>query len=252
MSTSVKASPQTFNTGLYGTARTNKYGTTYDPTAFERNLVNTTTSYIPQYLEQMVNPTYDSDIFKARTAQRNRLANQSFENNVINPLAARGLTRGSSINQLSGQFANKLADLEVDAMADEDTRNANMVNNLMTYYQIPYEIMMGISNFNNKQYQQAVANALAQNQTNNKSMNNLANSIGTVANLALKAAQYGGGMSGLGTSGLGTSGLGTPGVNSTGMSLGSLLGAGIGASIGNWPGAQVGSMIGGQIGGWLG
>jgi len=248
MSTSVqankvsKASPQTFNTGLYGSATTNKYGTTYNPTAFERNLINTTTSYIPQYLEQMVNPTYDSNIFKARTEQRNRLANQSFENNVINPLSARGLTRGSSINQMSGQFANKLADLEVDAMADEDTRNANMVNNLMTYYQVPYEMMMGISDFSNRQYQQSVANALAQNRLNSSSMNNLAGTMSNVASLALKAAQGGTG---------GFSGTGTPGVSSSGMNLGSLIGGGLGLYFGGGSGAQIGSMAGGQIGGWL-
>ena len=159
MSSSVKAKPQTVTTGLYGLATTDKNGTRYNPSAFERNLINMTNRYIPEYLSQMVNPTYDSEIFKAQTAQRNRLANQSFENNLINPLASRGLTRGSSINQMSGQFANKLADLETDAMANEDTRNANILNNLFGYYQVPYNMAnqtMGTSaKLYNNAYQQA-------------------------------------------------------------------------------------------------
>lgn len=107
-SSSSKPKSQTVNTGgLYGNSRTSGSGTTYNPTDFEKDLVNTTTSAIPQYLQQMINPSYDSEIFKAQTAQRNKLANQSFENNLINPLASRGLTRGSSVNQLSGNFANK-------------------------------------------------------------------------------------------------------------------------------------------------
>lgn len=239
-SNKAKASPQTFNSGLYGSATTNKSGTTYNPSDFENKLIGMTNQYIPQYLEQMVNPTYDSQIFKAQTAQRNRLANQSFENNLMNPLAARGLTRGSSINQMSNQFANKLADLEVDAMANEDTRNANMVNNLMTYYQVPYQMMMGISNFSNNQYQQAVQNALKQQELQGNSMNNLSKTMGNVAGLALKAAQ-----------GASNAGTGTEGVNSGKMNLGSLIGTGIGAYFGGPAGAQVGSMAGGQIGGWL-
>lgn len=164
MGGSAKAKTQTFDTGgLYGNASTGKNGTTYNPSSFEKNLVDQTTSAIPQYLQQLTNPTYDSNIFQAQTAQRNRLANQSFENNVINPLASRGLTRGSSVNQMSGQFANKLADLETDAMANEDQRVANIVNNLMQYYQVPYNMMMGMTNQTNQAYQNAVQQATSAN-----------------------------------------------------------------------------------------
>lgn len=143
---SSKPKSQTVSTGgLYGSSTTNKNGTTYNPSQFETQLVNQTTAAIPQYLEQLINPSYDSEIFKAQTAQRNRLANQSFENNLINPLASRGLTRGSSVNQLSGQFANKLADLETDAMANEDARVQNILNSLLTTYQVPYNIMTGLN-----------------------------------------------------------------------------------------------------------
>ncbi len=140
---------------MYGSASTGKYGTSYNPSSFEKEVVNTTTSAIPQYLQQLINPSYDSEIFKAQTAQRNRLANQSFENNLINPLASRGLTRGSSINQMSGQFANKLADLETQAMATEDSRVGNILNQLFGYYQVPYNMMTGLTNQSQNLYSQA-------------------------------------------------------------------------------------------------
>lgn len=231
MSSSVKAKPQTFTTGLYGSATTNKNGTRYNPSAFEKQLIGLTNSYIPQYLNQLVNPSYDSEIFKAQTAHRNRLANQSFENNLINPLASRGLTRGSSINQMSGQFANKLADLEVDAMANEDTRVANILNNLFNYYQVPYNMMMGISNYSNNQYQQAYQNALKEAQLQNEAMNNWANVL----------------------SGVGGSQSTNKGVSnqksSSASQWGNLLGTGAGYYFGGPAGAQVGSIIGGNLGG---
>lgn len=226
MSSNVKAKPQTFSSsGLYGTATTNKNGTTYNPSNFEKQLVGMTTQYIPQYLQQLVNPTYDSEVFKAQTTQRNRLANQSFENNLINPLSQRGLTRGSSVNQMSNRFANKLADLETDAMANEDTRNANMLNNLFNYYQVPYGIMMGMSDFSNQQYQSAVQNALKQNELNNKALKTWATSLGN--------------MSGFGAG---------QGDNSSGMGWGGLVGTGLGYALGGPAGASVGSIFGNQLG----
>lgn len=181
-----KAKTQTYNTGgLYGTASTGSGGTTYNPSSFETNLVNQTTSAIPEYLQQLTNPSYNSAVFQAQTAQRNRLANQSFENNLINPLASRGLTRGSSVNQLSGQFANKLADLETDAMANEDTRVANILNNLFQYYQVPYNTMTGLTNQTNQMYANAV-NAANQANANSSSMwGNIAKSAAGIAGTAL-------------------------------------------------------------------
>lgn len=181
-----KAKSQTVDTGgLYGSSKTGSRGTTYNASDFEKNLVNQTTSAIPQYLQQMINPTYDSEIFKAQTQQRNRLANQSFENNLINPLASRGLTRGSSINQMSGQFANKLADLETDAMANEDTRMANVLNNLFSYYQTPYNMMSGLQNQSNSLYANAVQAAAQENAAKQQMLGNIATAVGTIGGYAL-------------------------------------------------------------------
>lgn len=232
MSSKIKAKPQTFSSGnLYGSATTNKYGTTYNPSDFETKLINMTGKYIPQYMEQLVNPTYNSAIFKAQTAQRNRLANQSFENNLINPLASRGLTRGSSINQMSGQFAGKLADLETDAMANEDTRNANMINNLFNYYQVPYSNMMGIANMSGNLYQQALRNAQNANEFNSSGLSSLASMLG--------------GMNSMG--GLGDAGKLANNNNSSKLNWGNLLGAGAGYYFGGPAGGQIGSLIGGQL-----
>lgn len=178
MSTSKKVKSQTYDTGLYGSATTGSSGTTYNPTAFEKNLVQMSARYMPQYLQQMAAPTYDSEIFKAQTAQRNRLANQSFENNLINPMASRGLTRGSSINQMSNQFAQKLADMENDAMATEDTRTANVLNNLATYYQLPYNMMSNASDYSNNMYTKAM-------NTTGTSRGNTGSMLGSLAGMGI-------------------------------------------------------------------
>ena len=73
--------------------------------------------------------------------QLNNTARQSLENNVINPLAQRGLTRGSSVNQMSNQLNNKLTDAQLDLMNSEDTRVSNVLNQLFDYYGVPYNMM---------------------------------------------------------------------------------------------------------------
>ena len=200
-------------------------------------MINMTGKYIPQYMEQLVNPTYNSNIFKAQTAQRNRLANQSFENNLINPLASRGLTRGSSINQMSGQFAGKLADLETDAMANENTRNANMLNNLFGYYQVPYSNMMGIGNLSGNLYQQALRNAQNANEFNSSGISSLASMLGGMNSMG----RLGGDVSKLASkSEDGNS-------SSSKLNWGNLLGAGAGYYFGGPAGGQIGSVLGGQL-----
>lgn len=142
MSGGSKAKSQTYNTGgLYGSSTTGKGGTTYKPSDFESQLVQQTTSAIPDYLSQLINPTYNSQSYLNRQQQLNNTARQSLENNVINPLAQRGLTRGSSINQMSNQLNNKLTDAQLDLMNSEDSRVSNILNQLFDYYGVPYNMM---------------------------------------------------------------------------------------------------------------
>lgn len=148
--------------GLFGSGSAGKTNS-FKPTDFQSGIVKQTESAIPDYLNQMIKPSYDSNIFKAQTDQRNTLAKQSFENNLMNPLAQRGLTRGSSVNQMSNEFGNNLASLEKQAMTTEDARVGNVLSQLFGYYQVPYNMMMGMQqNAGNMAGQQMQANAAAQ------------------------------------------------------------------------------------------
>jgi hypothetical protein len=232
-SNSSEPKTQKYDTGgLYGNATTGKHGTTYNPTDFETSLVQTTTGAIPEYLQQMINPSYDSEIFKAQTAQRNKLANQSFENNLINPLASRGLTRGSSVNQLSGNFANKLADAEIAAMANEDARVKGILNSLFNIYQVPYQNMIGVTN----QSQNLYNNEVKRSQSNGDLFGGLASAAsGIISGLS---SSLSGGEEEEGDGGFWSDLLG-------------LVGTGAGAYYGGGAGAAAGGAAGNKIGGML-
>lgn len=206
-SSSGKAKMPTINYdtgGLYGSGSAGKTNT-FNPTGFQSNLVKTTENAIPDYLNQMINPTYDSNVFKAQTVQRNKLANQSFENNLINPLASRGLTRGSSVNQMSNEFGKNLIDAEQAAMTQEDSRVANILSNLFNYYQIPYSMMNGLQS-NAQNLVSAQMQADAQNRANKGNLlGGLAGGLGTIAGTALSGGNpLGGAVGGLAGNTLGS------------------------------------------------
>ena len=131
----------TYDTGLYGSSTSTKNGTTWTPTSFQSHLVNYTQNNIPSLLNQYLNPTTDSEWYKANQAVRQQAQKEAFENQVINPLASRNLTRGSSVNALSNMFANDIAKQERQALLDESNRAGEMAQQLMNYYQVPYAMM---------------------------------------------------------------------------------------------------------------
>ena len=186
MSSGNKVKSQTVSTGgLYGSATTNKNGTSFNPSDFQSQLVGQTGSAIPQYLQQLISPTYDSQSYKNRLQQLNNAAQTSLENNIISPLSQRGLTRGSSVNQMSNQLNNKLVDAQLDLMNSEDARVNSVLNQLMNYYQVPYNMMNSLMQGSQNLYSNAQANA------GDGGFGSIANSIGTLAGGGL-GAFYGG------------------------------------------------------------
>lgn len=174
MSSGNKIKNQKYDTGgLYGSSTTGKGGTTYNPSDFETQLVGQTTSAIPQYLQNLINPTYDSQSYLNRQKQLENTARTSLENSVINPLSQRGLTRGSSVNQMSNQLNNKLVDAQLDLMNSEDSRVSNVLSQLMNYYQVPYNLMMGINSGSQNLYSNA--------QQQNNGFGDMASAIGSIA-----------------------------------------------------------------------
>lgn len=134
-------SKSTYDTGLYGTSTADKNGVTWTPTSFQTQLVNYAQDNIPSLLNQYMTPTTDSAWYQANKAIRQQAQNDAFENQVINPLASRNLTRGSSVNALSNMFANDVARQEQQALLDESNRAGELANTLLGYYQTPYNMM---------------------------------------------------------------------------------------------------------------
>ncbi len=159
------------NTGLYGTSTTNKSGTTYKPSGFQSQLVNTVEQNVPGTLNEYLNPSYNSELYQKQKAQREKEQIQAYDTSVLSQLANRGLMRSSGLQAATNSFAETLANQEAQAMADYKTEKANELATLMGLYEVPYNMMMGtnnssqslsnsVSNYNMQKYQ---ADKLANN-----------------------------------------------------------------------------------------
>ena len=101
----------------------------------------------------------------------------------------------------------------------------------MSYYQMPYTMMTGMGSLSNNAYQQAVQNAMLQNQMGYNRMLDYAKLLGGYGTSAAKNAN-------------------NAEANNIGwqQNLGSMAGAGLGAYFGGPVGMQLGSAVGGMFG----
>lgn len=181
----------TNNTGLYGTSTTSKNGTTFNPTQFQSNLVNSVEQQFPNVMNEYLNPSYNSPLYKAQQAQRNYNNAQSYDTNVLGSLANRGLIRSSGLQAQTNAFADTLAEQEAQAMSDYKAQQANNLSQLMGLYEIPYNMLLGSNNAS-----QSLSNAVSNNNLlryNAGSNGLLYNMLSESAVGAGTGAQYGGG-----------------------------------------------------------
>lgn len=175
----------TTNTGLWGSSTTGPSGTTFSPTQFQKQLIGSVESYIPQTLDYMMNPTTDNAYYQAQKNVRQQAQNDAFENQVVNALASRNLSRGSAGQGLINSYADSVARQEAQALSDAQGQASALLAQLMGLHAAPYEMMQGTSqlsqagtnalaDYNMQKYQAELANQNAKYQL----WGNLANSLG--------------------------------------------------------------------------
>ena len=181
----------TNNTNLYGSSTSTKQGTTFTPTNFQTNLVNNIEQQLPNSLNEYLNPTYSSDLYKAQQEQRNINNSQNYDANVLGDVANRGLMRSSGLQAQTSAFADNIAAQEAQAMSDYKAQQANNLSQLMGLYEIPYNMMLGNNNAS-----QNLSNAVSNNNLlkyNAGSNGMLYNMLSESAVGAGTGAKYGGG-----------------------------------------------------------
>lgn len=178
-----------YNWGEFGSA--NASGVNLSPMATSN--IQTTQSGIGQYLNELINPSYDNESFRARQELLDA-SNRQYANQLGAQAMARGARGSATQNILNSIAANRNMDMR-QAMTQEDARVQNILSALSG---IEGNYFSQANTMGNNILQRALANQNAQQQANiantnayNSWKNNLISGAASVGGLALGAGLAG-------------------------------------------------------------
>lgn len=178
-----------YNWGEFGSANAN--GVNLSPMATSN--IRTTQSGIGQYLNELINPSYDNESFRARQELIDA-SNRQYANQLGAQAMARGARGSATQNILNSIAANRNMDMR-QAMTQEDARVQNILSALSG---IEGNYFNQANTMGNNILQRALANQSAQQQANiantnayNSWKNNLISGAASVGGLALGAGLAG-------------------------------------------------------------
>lgn len=178
-----------YNWGEFGSA--NASGVNLSPMATSN--IQTTQSGIGQYLNELINPSYDNESFRARQELLDA-SNRQYANQLGAQAMARGARGSATQNILNSIAANRNTDLR-QAMTQEDARVQNILSALSG---IEGNYFNQANTMGNNILQRVLANQSAQQQANiantnayNSWKNNLISGAASIGGLALGAGLAG-------------------------------------------------------------
>lgn len=179
--------PETYNWGEFGSATSS--GVNFNPTMTSN--IQTTQSGINQYLNELINPSYSNESFRARQELLDA-SNRQYANQLGANAIARGARGSATQNILNSIAANRNIDMR-QAMTQEDARVQNILNALSgiegNYFNMGNTMASNIlqRSLSNQQAQQQanIANAQAYNQWKNNLISGAASLVGAIGGAAL-------------------------------------------------------------------
>lgn len=164
----------TVNTGLFGSSTTNKYGSTFTPTDFQKNLIGVTENNAVNALNNYLNPNYESEDYKRGDEYYTNKMNTQLQNNYLNPALSRNLLRGSTASDIMRGFANDLATSEYERQNNyRDQQLQNYMAAMMPYTTI-YDMSKGTQGLSG-----SLANSLASYNLNKYRLENQGSGLGS-------------------------------------------------------------------------
>lgn len=182
----------TTSSNPYATGTNTSKGSSYTLNPYMSGANQFIESNMPGLYNQLINPSLANPVTKARSDlfynQFNKDSSKAFENNLINPLAQRGMLRSSAMNDLSNSFANsqneQISNFNNQLIANNTADTNAIINQLMNLYTTHANLGQQalanargdaqlVNNYNMQGYQQESAN-------NNAMWGNLANLGGSL------------------------------------------------------------------------
>lgn len=175
------------DTGLFGSATTGSFGSTFNPTDFQKQYTGMT----EQAILNAQNAINNREIAQEAVDNMNRQYQLDFQNNLLAPALSKGLARGSTMQDVLSIGNQDYQNRRYQLVNDELNRNQQALANNLANYMSMYDISKGVTGLSNAlnqanaNYALQAAQMNAQNGTNWGQMLGGAGSIlGGAGNLA--------------------------------------------------------------------
>ena len=177
----VPAQPTTkTDTGLFGTATTGSFGSTFNPTDFQKQYTGMT----EQAILNAQNAINNREIAQEAVDNMNRQYQTDFQNNLLAPALSKGWLRGSTAQDVATVANQDYQNRRYQLVNDELSRQNEQLANALAGYTTMYDIAKGNTNLSNAANQLASNYILKQIAANNSSNSNIGSLIGNLAGSA--------------------------------------------------------------------
>ena len=177
----VPAQPTTkTDTGLFGTATTGSFGSTFNPTDFQKQYTGMT----EQAILNAQNAINNREIAQEAVDNMNRQYQTDFQNQLLAPALSKGWLRGSTAQDVATVANQDYQNRRYDLVNQELARQNEQLANALAGYTTMYDIAKGNTNLSNAANQLASNYVLKQMALNNSSNSNIGSLIGNLAGSA--------------------------------------------------------------------
>ena len=168
------------DTGLFGTATTGSFGSTFNPTDFQKQYTGMT----EQAILNAQNAINNRDVAQEAVDNMNRQYQTDFQNQLLAPALSKGWLRGSTAQDVATVANQDYQNRRYDLVNQELARQNEQLANALAGYTTMYDIAKGATGLSNAANQLASNYVLKQIAANNGSNSNIGSLIGNLAGSA--------------------------------------------------------------------
>lgn len=177
----VPAQPTTkTDTGLFGSATTGSFGSTFNPTDFQKQYTGMT----EQAILNAQNAINNREIAQEAVDNMNRQYQTDFQNQLLSPALSKGWLRGSTAQDVATVANQDYQNRRYDLVNQELARQNEQLANALAGYTTMYDIAKGTTGLSNTANNLASQYILKQISANNSSNSNIGSLIGNLAGSA--------------------------------------------------------------------
>ena len=168
------------DTGLFGTSTTGSFGSTFNPTDFQKQYTGMT----EQAILNAQNAINNREIAQEAVDNMNRQYQTDFQNQLLAPALSKGWLRGSTAQDVATVANQDYQNRRYQLVNEELSRQNEQLANALAGYTTMYDIAKGNTNLSNAANQLASNYILRQIASNNSSNSNIGSLIGNIAGSA--------------------------------------------------------------------